>query len=251
MLQLSGASGLATAKLGDSSTVAVGDTVTGVGNAGGTGGTPSAATRNVTALNQSITASDEGGGNPENLTGMIEINADIQAGDSGGPLYAANGTIIGIDTAASSQSLRRHRRPGFAIPINKALSIAAADRVRQGHLDHPHRPAPRSSASSSAPDNTRSAAQRRHDLRCGRRIGAAQAGLSAGDTITAVNGQTVSSASASQSAMEGFKPGQQVTSAGRTAPARATPRRSRWDPDPADSTVARAATGTLLEGRRA
>ena len=56
----------------------------GIGNAGGTGGTPSAAGGTVTALNQSITASDDGDGTSEQLSGLIETNADIQPGDSGG-----------------------------------------------------------------------------------------------------------------------------------------------------------------------
>jgi len=102
VLQLSGASGLTTATTGDSSTVKVGDNVVGLGNAGGKGGTPSVAPGTVTALNQSITASDEGGGSSEQLSGLIETNADIQPGDSGGPLVNSYGQIIGMDTAASS-----------------------------------------------------------------------------------------------------------------------------------------------------
>jgi S1-C subfamily serine protease len=102
VLQLSGASGLTTATTGNSSTVKVGDNVVGLGNAGGAGGTPSVAAGTVTALNQSITASDEGGGSSEQLSGLIETNANIQPGDSGGPLVNAYGQIIGMDTAASS-----------------------------------------------------------------------------------------------------------------------------------------------------
>jgi S1-C subfamily serine protease len=102
VLQLSGASGLTTATTGNSSTVKVGDNVVGLGNAGGKGGTPSVAPGTVTALNQSITASDEGGGSSEQLSGLIETNADIQPGDSGGPLVNSYGQIIGMDTAASS-----------------------------------------------------------------------------------------------------------------------------------------------------
>jgi len=102
VLQLSGASGLTTATTGNSSTVKVGDNVVGLGNAGGKGGTPSVAPGTVTALNQSITASDEGGGSSEQLSGLIETNADIQPGDSGGPLVNAYGEIIGMDTAAST-----------------------------------------------------------------------------------------------------------------------------------------------------
>ena len=73
-----------------------------LGNAGGVGGTPSVAAGSVAALNQSITASDESSGTSEQLSGLIESNADIQPGDSGGPLVNSHGQIVGIDTAAST-----------------------------------------------------------------------------------------------------------------------------------------------------
>jgi len=60
VLQLHDASGLQTASIGNSSNVSVGQTVVGIGNAGGTGGTPNPAGGTVTGLNQSITATDEG-----------------------------------------------------------------------------------------------------------------------------------------------------------------------------------------------
>ena len=91
VLQLQGASGLQTISIGNSSTAAIGETVIGIGNAGGTGGTPSAASGAVTALDQSITASDEADGSSEQLANLIEMNADIQAGDSGGPLVNSSG----------------------------------------------------------------------------------------------------------------------------------------------------------------
>ncbi len=146
VLQLSGASGLKTAALGDSSTVRTGDRVVALGNAGGLGGAPSVAPGTVTALNQSITASDEGSGSSEQLQGLIETNADIQAGDSGGSLVNTHGQVIGVDTAASSGfslgngfgngngfggngssgsgSGAQSTTQGFAIPINTAVSIA-------------------------------------------------------------------------------------------------------------------------------
>jgi S1-C subfamily serine protease len=128
VIQLQGASGLTTASLGDSSTVRVGASVVALGNAGGKGGTPSVATGSVTALNQSITASDELSGVDEQLTGLIQDNADIQPGDSGGSLVNAYGQVIGIDTAASSgytfQSQSSSAEQAYAIPINEAVSIA-------------------------------------------------------------------------------------------------------------------------------
>ena len=129
VIQLQNASGLTVASLGDSSTVRTGDNVVALGNAGGKGGTPSVAAGTVTALNQSITASDEGSGNSEQLTGLIETNADIQPGDSGGSLVNTYGQVIGMDTAASSGTQVQSQsgqtaEQAFAIPINEATSIA-------------------------------------------------------------------------------------------------------------------------------
>ncbi len=125
VLQLQGASGLSTIPLGDSSTVATGDSVVAIGNAGGTGGSPSVVTGSITGLNQSITASDENGSNAEQLSGLLQTNAPIVAGDSGGPLVSTQGKVIGIDTAASSANqFMSQNSTGFAIPINRALDIA-------------------------------------------------------------------------------------------------------------------------------
>jgi S1-C subfamily serine protease len=130
VIQLQDASGLTTASLGNSSTVKTGDNVTALGNAEGKGGTPSVAPGTVTALNQSITASDELSNVSEQLTGLIETNAPIQPGDSGGSLVNSYGQVIGMDTAAGSsgqpqsQSSTATATQAFAIPINEAVSIA-------------------------------------------------------------------------------------------------------------------------------
>jgi S1-C subfamily serine protease len=133
VLKLQGASGLKTAKLGDSSKATVGEAVVAIGNAGGTGGTPSAAGGSITALDQQIAAGDELGGTSEQLTGLIEVNADVEPGDSGGSLVNSAGQVIGVDTAASSTngsdqfsfdgSALSSGNQGFAVPINQALSI--------------------------------------------------------------------------------------------------------------------------------
>ncbi|HUZ19011.1 MAG TPA: trypsin-like peptidase domain-containing protein [Acidimicrobiales bacterium] len=123
VLQLKGASGLKTAAIGNSTTVKVGQSVTATGNAGGTGGTPTATTGTVTALNRTIVASD--GSGSERLTGLIETDAVLQPGDSGGPLTNAAGRVIGIDTAASSTfTFQSGSSEGFAIPINRAVALA-------------------------------------------------------------------------------------------------------------------------------
>ncbi|MEU8223582.1 trypsin-like peptidase domain-containing protein [Kribbella sp. NPDC048915] len=101
VLRLKDASGLQTAKTGDSDTVKLGDQVVGVGNAGGVGGKPSYAVGRVTGLNQTITATDENGQDPEQLENLIQTDANIQPGDSGGPLVDANGEVIGVDVAGN------------------------------------------------------------------------------------------------------------------------------------------------------
>ncbi len=124
VIQLVGASGLRIAPLGNSSSVKVGDSVVAMGNANGTGEI-STVTGTITGLNRSITASDDGSDTTENLTGMLQTDAQIIPGDSGGPLASVNGQVIGMDTAAGSDTIGLNQQDvGFAIPINRALSIA-------------------------------------------------------------------------------------------------------------------------------
>ena len=110
MLKLIGAFGLATATLATGTMVEADDPVVAIGHAGGIGGTRSAVGAVVTATGQSITASDEATGWSEQLTGPVEVNADIEAGDSGGP--AADDVGPG--------DRRGHRRfGGLAVPAGR------------------------------------------------------------------------------------------------------------------------------------
>ncbi len=127
VLQLRNASGLDTVTADGTSTVKVGDTIVGVGNANGDGGSSSAAKGTVSAVDQSITVQSDAGDASEKLANLIQVSADIISGDSGGPLYNADGKVIGMDTAASSGTADVS---GYAIPIASALSIA--DQIEQG-----------------------------------------------------------------------------------------------------------------------
>ena len=127
LVQIEGVSNLPVVTFGDPSAVNVGDPVVAIGNALGKGGTPKVATGKVTALNQQVTAGDQGGGNTETLHNMIQIDAPIQPGDSGGALIDATGKVIGINTAAAGSgrfSQSTGSNIGFAIPIDNAVSIA-------------------------------------------------------------------------------------------------------------------------------
>jgi S1-C subfamily serine protease len=231
VLQLQGASGLSTVSFGDSSDVTAGGTVVALGNAGGKGGTPSVAVGTVTALNQAITASDESSGTSESLTGMIQTNADIQAGDSGGALVNAEGQVIGMNTAASSSSemsspfgqssssssSSQSDTEGFAIPINKALSIAgaikggdASSTVHIGATGFLGVEVASSGSSSFLPGGEQSSSGVTVE---GTLSGspAAEAALSAGDVIDSINGHAVSSSSDVQSAIGQDHPGDKVS----------------------------------------
>jgi S1-C subfamily serine protease len=135
VLQLSGASGLATIETA-TSTPSVGAKVTALGNAGGTGSlTPAGGT--VTGVDRSITASDDNG-DSERLTGLIETDANVQPGDSGGPLLDAADRVIGMTTAASTGNRGfagfgdEGGNDGYAIPIAHALAIAKRIESGQG-----------------------------------------------------------------------------------------------------------------------
>ena len=212
VLRLKDASGLATAKLGDSSEVEVGDAVTAVGNAGGKGGTPTAATGTVTALNQSITASDSSGANTERLTGMIEVDADLESGQSGGPLFDnATDSVIGIDTAASSASGRwdNGATTGYAIPIDRALDLA--DQIESGvesstvNIGYPAFLGVQLSPAGSSGQGAGAQIAGVVDGSA-----AAKAGLRAGDSITAVDGTAITSANGLSSVLDAHEPGDQV-----------------------------------------
>jgi S1-C subfamily serine protease len=215
VIQMQGASGLPTADLGNSSTVKVGDKVVAVGNAGGQDGIPSVATGRITGLDQSITASDASSGTAENLSGLIRTDADIQAGDSGGPLLNSAGQVIGIDTAASAGPVQLNSSAttqAFTIPINEALSIAhqieAGTASSTVHIG----------ATGLLGVEIASASQQLGNPVAGAQIegvqpgsGAEKAGLAAGDVITAVGGHSVGSASAVRSVLNGYHPGDKVS----------------------------------------
>ena len=125
LIKLQNPSGLHPVPIGDSSKVKTGDSVVALGNAEGQSQIVPAAGQ-VTGINQTITASDQGGTvRSETLHGMIQTNANVVAGDSGGSLVNSAGRVIGIDTAGNSVSSPGQQTvSGFAIPINTALSVA-------------------------------------------------------------------------------------------------------------------------------
>jgi S1-C subfamily serine protease len=210
VLKLDGASGLTTATL-SSTPATAGQQVVAIGNAGGTGGTPSAVGGVVSALNQSITASDESSGSSEQLTGLIEVNADIEAGDSGGPLLSTGGQVLGVDTAASAGfQYQAQGGDGFAIPIDAATTIA--NQIRAGQSSAKIHIGETAYLGVELAGSARGAGQQDGPAVLGVVQGspADGAGLTRGDVIRSVGGTTVDSATALTNRMDQYHPGDKV-----------------------------------------
>lgn len=125
LLRISGVSGLQAADLGSSADLQVGNDVVAIGNALALEGGPTVTSGIVSALNRSI---DTQSGQ---MTGLIQTDAPISSGNSGGPLVNAAGQVIGINTAvAGSSQSTTAENIGFAIPIDQAMSVVA--RLRAG-----------------------------------------------------------------------------------------------------------------------
>ena len=107
-------------KIGDSKTTNIGQQVVAIGNALGTYQN-SVTSGIISGKGRSLTASDSSRTTYETLSDMIQTDAAINGGNSGGPLVNAAGEVIGINTAYASQG----DNVGFAIPINSVKGIMA------------------------------------------------------------------------------------------------------------------------------
>jgi S1-C subfamily serine protease len=216
VLRIDGAANLPTVPIGRSSTVKVDDPVVALGNAGGVGGAPHTVSGNVVALNQTITATDLDGSHPETLAGLMQIDAPLEPGDSGGPLANKSGQVIGIDTAASAT--RRFRAvgdsAGFAIPIDRAMALAAQIQAGQSsatvHLGYPGQlgvvmsdPVPATGAGSATPVGVTVA-----EVIAG--SPAANAGVVAGDVLTEVDGLAAAAPDAVANQIKKHRAGEKI-----------------------------------------
>jgi S1-C subfamily serine protease len=215
LIQLQGVSNLPTIPIGDSSKVTVGDAITVLGNALGKGGTPAQVTGAVTQLDQQVTASDESGDN-ETLTGMIQVSAAIQPGDSGGPEVNAAGQVIGMTTAGSQSGnpgQETGATTGFAIPINKAMSIISQIRAGGGpkiHLGNAALLGVEVSQNQPTTCTTSVASSGAWVNSVVSGSPASGSGIKACSRITGIGGSTVASSGDLHTAMESFQNGQTV-----------------------------------------
>ena len=112
------ATGLKPATIGDSASIVVGQTAIAIGSPLGTF-TETVTKGIVSALNRTITVRDDETGRPVTLNGLIQTDAAINQGNSGGPLLNAAGEVVGVNTATASSA----EGIGFAIPIHEAQSL--------------------------------------------------------------------------------------------------------------------------------
>jgi S1-C subfamily serine protease len=240
LLQLPDATGLRAVMIGDASHVTVGTPVLAIGNEAGQGGSPTVAPGVISSLDRTIRASDQSSGLVETLFGMLQTNADIRPGDSGGPLANAAGQVIGIDTAAGGATVYS----GYAIPIQLALSIAnriAAGRASSAiQIGLPGFLGALVPDSSSANPQLQASQQQRAGSITSSRSGcltgeattvpariaparsgalvdgvlcgtvAASAGLFAGDVITSIGGRTVATPGSLTALLRRYPPGRAV-----------------------------------------
>lgn len=210
-VKIEGATDLKVATLGDSKTISVGQQVIAIGNALGeyqntvTSGI-------VSGTGRSLTATDSTGSMSERLSDMIQTDAAINSGNSGGPLVNAAGEVIGINTATSSSA----ENVGFAIPISSVKGMlsqlvekgeAARAYVGTYGIEITAEVAKEYNLPVNAGAYLYSASSYSAILKDSP---AAKAGLRDKDIITAVNGVKVGAAGSLSSLVGEYKPGDTV-----------------------------------------
>jgi putative serine protease PepD len=196
---------LTAAALGDSSEITVGDPVMAVGNPLGLANTVT--TGIVSALDRPVSTS-ESGASEAVVTNAIQIDAAVNPGNSGGPLFDAQGRVIGITSSiATTSSESGSIGLGFAIPVNLA-DLIAGQLIEDGTAEHAFLGVGLSDTTATADGVTRSGAQVQ-SVTAG--SPAAEAGVREGDVIVAIDGKAVAGAESLTGYVRAYPSGAEVT----------------------------------------
>jgi putative serine protease PepD len=199
VIQVSGVDDLTPVTFADSSGVQVGDVTVAIGSPLGLEGTVT--TGIVSALDRSMTVSGEPGGGQQSsstLSGLLQTDAAINSGNSGGALVNGDGELIGINTAIATTDSGSIGL-GFSIPSN-TVKDTVEQLIKNGSVE-------RGYLGVSVSDTDGNGAM---VLSVEPDSPAAQAGLKEGDVITAIDGKPVTTASEVVAAVQGTSSGTEI-----------------------------------------
>tara|TARA_Y100000591_G_scaffold48802_1_gene37137 strand:- start:942 stop:2159 length:1218 start_codon:yes stop_codon:yes gene_type:complete len=128
------ASNLVPISIGNSEALKVGDLAVAIGHPLTLGAAPTVTTGVVSALERRLDVGGEAMNSGVTLFGLIQTDAPITRGSSGGALINSNGELIGITTAIATADVGAEGL-GFAVPVNLALGIAD-DLLKEGRILH-------------------------------------------------------------------------------------------------------------------
>ena len=211
-LKIRNVSGLPAITLGDSKTVRIGQTVVAIGNALGQYQN-SVTSGIISGTGRPVVASSDGtaNGNPESLTDLIQTDAAINSGNSGGPLLNLQGQVIGINTAIAEDA----QSIGFSIPIsatkgllNHVIKTGKVERAYLGVQYVSITPAVKEQYDLATDKGDYITAERGSSVQSGGP--ADKAGVKDGDIIIGVNGSKVGEVASVSSLISEYEPGQKV-----------------------------------------
>lgn len=201
------------AAIGDSDELKLGDQVVAIGNALGYG--QSVTSGYVSALDRDLTLQDAAG-NVMTSTGLIQTDAAINSGNSGGALLNMNGELVGINEAKSSSASNGASvdNIGFAIPIDKAqeslqemMNLETREKVDDSHASFLGIRGSDVSSEAAELYNVPEGAVVSEVIENGP---AARAGLEKGDIITELDGRTVTGMTQLQEILQYYAAGEKV-----------------------------------------
>jgi len=199
-------SDLTPAALGDSSAIVVGQPVMAVGNPLGLANTVT--TGIVSAIDRPVSTSTTGSSSDAVVTNAIQIDAAVNPGNSGGPLFDAEGRVVGITSSiATLSSSSGSIGLGFAIPVNLVKNITS-QLVASGSAEHAFLGVSLSDGTATVDGTTRLGAVV-ESVTAG--SPAANASMQAKDVIVAIDGKPVGGAESLTAYVRGMASGAQST----------------------------------------
>ena len=199
LLRMSG-DGFEAATFADPGSIRIGDDVMAIGFALGLDGEPSVTLGIVSALNRSV------GQDNVFLNGLIQTDAAISSGNSGGPLVNAAGEVVGINTAVARDTIMSTAtNVGFAISVGEALPVVEALRAQANGIEREE------AFFGVGLEDRRDGGQGVIVTGTEPATPAAEAGVETGDLIVAVDGAPTDGSSSLIAAIRDKQPGDDVT----------------------------------------